>query len=140
MGGRRRRKDRYLGGPGRDRLWLQYVDAPDVRCGTGTDTPFVFNRIAARLHTDCERVESEGARVRIHRGAGRLRLELRWATRETFLPCRTWVNGIEVHGALSPHRARFVTLPRSERITLHATICHKGFGKYTDIIAFRLAL
>ena len=48
-----RGKDRYLGGAGRDRLWLQNVDAPEVRCGTGTDTAFVFKRTDARLHDDC---------------------------------------------------------------------------------------
>ena len=125
--------DRYDGGPGDDRLWFESARRPDARCGAGTDTAFVFNHNGPLLHRDCERVEAEGALIRIHR----TRLSVRWDTRAFKRPCRLRVGTTTIHKP-SPRHAATVRLPPG-LVTVHpSSRCSGRLGSAYTPTAFRL--
>jgi Ca2+-binding RTX toxin-like protein len=131
--------DHYDGGPGEDRLWLELAKAPDVRCGAGEDTAFVFNAGGALLHSDCERVEAEAALLRIDRSRHAIRLRVRWNARDYKRPCRIAVAGATVRRPSST-RSRTVSLSRRARlVTVRPSArCEGPIGMGYTRTAFRL--
>jgi Ca2+-binding RTX toxin-like protein len=130
MGGRG--DDRYDAGAGDDELRLNGAHHPDVSCGAGNDTVLVTNNLGARLHADCERVETLGTKLRIRRGASSVRIAVTFRSKA---PCRLRINDVTV-----TKRGRTAVLPaRTRRVRINPSRhCSGRVGRSSSVRGFRL--